>query len=298
MGGVLGRSRLPAASRISNHLFYLMAAIGGVSYIAAIHPIIFPRIWLEEISKDFTKSQVGIRFPFFSTHPSYVFLDLILFIPAFIVFYNGQAENLCEYNFFWGQGLAVLLSALSFPALRLIFWYVLGKKIFAMQARNVWIGIIWWYLIALPLLAVFFDFYIEKNIIPRSNITTVSRETFKGGLDEYPEYLDKIVRLRGVIKQGIAKCGLWGKPDRTDYPYGTIVLDMGEGNGEIIVQAKKNSQVVNLEIEAKRRKEEIFEVFGRLSRLPNPQKKMLCGIGKLSDQPPPGGRALLEIEMP
>ena len=70
----------------------------------------------------------------------------------------------------------------------------------------------------------------------------------------------------------------------------------GTDNGEIMIQAKRPGQVMNLESEFKRGG--IFEAFGRLSKLPNPEKKMLCGITKLSDDPPPGGRALLEIELP
>ncbi len=277
---------------------YSMIGISIFSFIVALYPIVFPSIWLEEISKDFTKSQVGFRYPFFSTHPNYILLDALLFIPALILYWDGQSESLCEFNANWGQGVAALVVTITFPALRLIFWYVLGKQIYAMQARNVWLGIIWWYILALPVITVFSVLYVQKNILPRQNIPIVEAETFKKGLDSHPEFLDKIVRLRGTIKQGIAKCGLWGKKDRTDYPYGTIVLDMGEGNGEIIVQAKKPNQVVNLEVEAESKKGEIFETFGRLSKLPNSEKKMLCAISKLPDDPPPGGRALLEIEMP
>ncbi len=278
--------------------FYSMIVVAVISFIIAIHPIVFPRVWLEEISKEFTGSQVGYRFPFFSTHPSYVLLDILLFIPALILFWNGQTESMCEFNFNWGQGVTAVLMAIVFPALRLIFWYVLGKQIYAMQVRNVWLGIIWWYILAVPIIALFSSIYIKNNIFPRMNIATVEAENFKNGLDAHPEFLDKIVRLRGNIKQGIAKCGLWGKKDRTDFPYATIVLDMGDGNGEIIVQAKKPSHVLNLEAEAESKKGQVYETFGRLSKLPNPEKKMLCGISKLSEDLPPGGRALLEIEMP
>ena len=48
---------------------YSMIGISIFSFIVALYPIVFPSIWLEEISKDFTKSQVGFRYPFFSTHP-------------------------------------------------------------------------------------------------------------------------------------------------------------------------------------------------------------------------------------
>lgn len=279
-------------------VFYFTLAFGVVSFVVALHPIIFPSVWLEEISKEFTGSQIGFRFPFFSTHPSYIFLDALLFIPALILYWNGQTESLCEFNSDWGQGVTALIVSIIFPTLRLIFWYVLGKQIYAMQVRNVWLGIIWWYLLTLPVIVIFSITYVENNIYPRLNIPVVDAQTFKNGLGSHPEFLDKIVRLRGNIKQGIAKCGLWGKKDRTDFPYGTVVLDMGDGNGEIIVQAKKVSHVLNLEAEAESKKGQVFETFGRLSKLPNPEKKMLCGISNLPDDPPLGGRALLEIEIP
>jgi hypothetical protein len=278
--------------------FYLVSAASLGFTLAALHPIIFPGIWLQEISKELTRNQLGHRFPFFSTHPSYILLDALLFIPALILFWNGNTESLCEFNSQWGQGLAALVMAIAFPTLRLIFWFVLGKQIYAMQVKNVWLGIIWWYLLTLPVILFLCYGYVQNNIFTRMSVPVVDAETFKGGFDVHPEFADQVVRVRGIMKQSLAKCGLWGKKDRTDYPYGTVVLDMGDGNGEIMVQAKRPGHVLNLEANAVDKKGRVFETFGRLSRLPNPEKKMLCGISKLDDDPPPGGRALLEIEFP
>lgn len=276
---------------------YLSFAISLGFGFLSVHPIIFPRVWLEEISKELVGSQVGFRFPFFSTHPSYVLLDVQLLIPAFLLYWNGQSESLCEFNRQWGQGLAALIIALTFPTLRLIFWFVLGKQIYAMQVKNVWLGIIWWYIWTLPIIFFFSYTYVQSSILPRRNVPIVDSETFKGGLDAHPEFLDKIVKVRGKLKQGIAKCGLFGKKDRTDYPFGTVVLDMGDDNGEIMVYAKKTTQVLSLEADAQRGG--TFEVFGRIRYMPSfEEKKMLCGISKLPDDPPSGGRALLEVEMP
>ena len=277
-------------------IFYLTLGTSIIFGFLSVHPIVFPRVWMEEISKELTRSQVGFRFPFFSTHPSYILLDALLLVPALLLFWNGQSESLCTFNLQWGQGVGALIIAITFPTLRLIFWFVLGKQIYAMQVKNVWLGIIWWYILTFPIIVFFSYTYVQSSILPRRNVPIVDSETFKGGLSAHPEFLDKIVKVRGKLKQGIAKCGLWGKKDRTDYPSGTVVLDMGEDNGEIMIQAKKPSQVLSLEADAQRGG--TFEAFGRLSKLPNPEKKMLCGIGKLSDDLLPGGRALLEVEMP
>jgi len=55
--------------------------------------------------------------------------------------------------------------------------------------------------------------------------------------------------------------------------------------------------VKKLEIEAANREGMIIESFGRLSKLPNLKKRMICGIGK-ADKKQKGGLGLLEIEMP
>lgn len=264
----------------------------------SISPIIFPRVTIEEIYKELAFSNTGLRFPFFSTHPSYILLDMMLLIPAGVLFWAGQSETLCEFNAIWGQGWAALMIALFFPLMRLLFWFVLGKQIYAMQMRNIYQGIIWGYIIFLP--AVIFASYsfASSNIIPRLNIPRIEPANYLEGIDKHPEATEGLIRLKGVVKRGIAKCGLFGQKDRNDYPYATIILDMGRGNGEIIVQAKTPQDVVNLEIEAKNKLGQWFEAYGRLSKLPNAEKKMICGLEKLSMEPPRGGRALLEIETP
>jgi hypothetical protein len=107
-----------------------------------------------------------------------------------------------------------------------------------------------------------------------------------------------IVRVQGVLVRDVAKCGLFGKdPEKYPFPAGTILLDMGKQNGQIMVKANKPSLVATLEIEAKGRKGLLFEGFGRLSKLPNSNKKLVCGISKV-DSEQKGGLALLELELP
>ncbi len=156
----------------------------------------------------------------------------------------------------------------------------------------------WWYLIALPL-AIFLTYtYMDQQVLPRLRVPVVNEKTFKGGLDKHPEFRGKIVRVQGKLVREIAQCGLFGKdPKEVPYPYGTVLLDMGKRNGQIMVQARRASEVRDLKVEAANRMNRIFEAFGRLSKLPNPDKKMICGIGKAKTSQK-GGLALLEIEMP
>jgi hypothetical protein len=292
----MGSRGCPPRPEFMGAMFYGIIIFAAVLAILSLHPIVMPGVWLQEISRDITRSKIDLRFRFFSTHPSYVLLDALLFIPALLLFWNGGTETMCEFNLEWGQGIAALVIAIAYPTLRLIFWYVLGRQIYAIEGNSVWLAITWWYILTLPVIVVFSSLYVESYIEPRRGLPVVNSETFVGGIDAQPQFRVGIVRIRGTIKQGIAKCGLWGKKDRTDYPFGTVVLDMGPGNGEVIVQVKRPGQVLDLEAESKRQGE--FETFGRLSKLPNPEKKMLCAISNLPDDPPPGGRALLEVEIP
>ncbi len=265
----------------------------------SIQLIIFPRVWLETINRAITFTQSDIRYTFFSTHPKYVLLDALLFIPAIALYWNGVSETMCEFNSAWGKGLTALIIVILFPALRLFCWFVLGRKIYAMEQKDVWMPIAWWYIFSLPVLIFVTYGFVKSDILPRVNTQIVTTESFVGGLAKHPEFEQGIVRVRGILKRPIGKCGLFGKAkDSNDYPFGTVVLDMGKGNGEIIVQAKTPETVKDLAVEAQNKPGQMFEAFGRLSKLPNPDKKMICGIENLSYEPPKGGRALLEIEMP
>lgn len=293
--GVRGCPAKPEALDWSLGLILMVSL--GIGFLS-LHPIVFPQVWHQEIAKEVSFSFTGLRYNFFSTHPSYILLDFLLLIPAFMFFWNGQSETLCEFNFAWGQGWAALFIGLFFPTLRLICWFVLGQKIYAMKVSNVWMGIAWWYIVAVPFIVFISYAYANSYIFPRLRLPVVDAQTFAGGYDKHPEFHGQLVRVRGVLKRGIAKCGLFGSKEKTDYPFGTVLLDMGKGNGEVFVQARKPYAVIVLENEAQNKQGQVFEAFGRLSKLPNPDKKMVCGIEKILDDIPKGGRALLEIETP
>ena len=106
--------------------------------------------------------------------------------------------------------------------------------------------------LTLPVIIFFSYTYITGTILPRSHAPVIETATFKNFDDFKPEYNDQIVKVRGNLKQGIAKCGLWGKKDREDFPYGTVVVELANGKVEIMIQAKKPSQVLDLESESKR----------------------------------------------
>jgi len=276
----------------------VLSLIGLCAFILSVHYIFNPSVWMQKIDKHLAFGPTHISLPFFSTHPLYVALDFLFLIPAIALFQGGRAETMCLLNREWVMGWTILLLACFYPIFRAVCWFVLNRKIEAMTIKTPWLPIIWWYIFAFPLFVFLTYTYMDKQFLPKLRVPVVNEITFKGGLDAHPEFLGKIVRVQGVLVREVAKCGLFGKdPEVTPYPFGTVLLDMGKRNGEIMVQAKKPNLVENLDVESQNKKDRIFEAFGRLSKLPDPKKRMVCGIGK-ADSKQKGGLALLEIEEP
>jgi hypothetical protein len=288
----------PPRPEYNNWYLWLLAALGVGSLIVSLYYIFRPSVWLQTIAKQIALSPTNINLPFFSTHPLYVFIDALFFIPAIALFEGGRGETMCQLNKEWAMGWSLLILAFLLPLIRVLSWYLLNRKIEAMTIRPPWLPIVYWYILMLPLFIFLTYTYMDKRVLPRLRVPVVNEKTFKGGFEKHPEFAGKIVRVQGKLTREIAKCGLFGKdPEKVPYPYGTVLLDMGKRNGQIMVQAKKPSQVETLEIEARNKKGKVFEAFGRLTKLPNPEKRLICGIGK-ADSGQKGGLTLLEIEMP
>ncbi len=288
----------PPRPEYLNWYLWLLMMAGLSFFFISLFYIVFPSVWMQTLNRHIALAPTDINLPFFSTHPLYVFLDVLFIIPAIAFFQSGRAESMCQLNFEWGIGWSLLILAFLFPIFRVICWFGLGRQIKAMKLKKPWMPIIWWYIFALPLFIFLTYTYMDKQVFPRLRVPVVNEKTFKGGLDKHPEFLGKIVRVQGILKREIAKCGLFGKDaTKNPYPFGTVLLDMGKRNGQIMVQAKKPRLVKNLDIEAENKQGQISEAFGRLTKLPDPSKKMICGIGKAKSKQK-GGLTLLEIEMP
>lgn len=288
----------PSRPEFLNWYFAIMVILAVGFFLISIYHILKPSVWMMTVDHHLMMSPLNANLRFFSTHPLFVFLDILFFIPAIALFQGGRSETMCQFNSEWAMGWTVLLLTLFYPLLRLFSWYVLGRKIEATTLNKPWMTLAWFYIFAFPVFIYFTYTYMDTKVLPRLRVPVVNELTFKGGLDANPQFQGKLVRVQGKLVREIAKCGLFGK-DATKFPYpsGTVLLDMGKKNGQIMVQAKKPSQVENLEAESKNKMGQIFEAFGYLSKLPNPEKKLICGIGKADDEQK-GGLVLLEIEMP
>ncbi|MEZ5344780.1 MAG: hypothetical protein R2681_04400 [Pyrinomonadaceae bacterium] len=294
----IGIHGCPPRPEFNNWYLWLNIMFAVPFFVGSLYYILHPSVWLLALNKNLVFSPTDINVPFFSTHPAYIFIDALFFVPAIALFQSGRAETMCEFKSEWAMGWALLVLAFFYPLLRVFSWYILKRKIRAMTLKPPVLPILWGYLIALPLIMFFTYSYMDSHVLPRLRVPVVNELTFKGGLDEHPEFLNKVVRVQGILSRGIAKCGLFGRdPEEVPFPYGTVLLDLGKNNGQIMVQADRAHLVKNLELEAINKKGKIFEAFGRLSKLPNPKKRLICGIGK-ADQEQKGGLALLELEMP
>jgi hypothetical protein len=288
----------PAFAGSSGLFFWIALALGAVSTTIAIFYILFPAIWMQSVDRQLVFGSVDAHLPFFSTQPIYVFLDVVLLIPAIALFQAGRIEAMCQFNFDWAFGAAFLAVAVFYPILRTISWFVLKRRIEVKKIEIPWPTLIMWWILVVPLVSFVTYNYLDSQVFPRVRVPVVNEKTFKGGLEKNPKFMAGIVRVQGILVRDIAKCGLFGKdPLKYPYPAGTILLDLGKRNGQIMVKANSPSLVKMLEVEAGGRKGKLFEAFGRLSKLPNPTKKLVCGIGKASTKQK-GGLALLEIEMP
>ncbi len=288
----------PPRSDYNNWYLWLNVIIAVVLVSIVFYYILRPSVWMLKINKHLAMNPTDLNLPFFSTHPSYVFIDAVFFIPAIAFLQSGRAETLCLLNLQWALGWAIFILAVSIPVMRVVSWYVFKRKIHAMKTSVPREVLIVWWIVAIPLFGFFTYSYMNSEVFPKLRVPVVNQKTFKGGLDENPGFQNQIVRVQGIMVREIAECGLFGKdPNEFPYPSGTIVLDMGEGNGEVIVQAKNSSDVRDLKVEASGRMERVVEAFGVLSRLPNINKKLVCGIGK-TNMNQEGGVSLLEIELP
>lgn len=288
----------PPVGSFFNLYMWLFGIVGVAATLIAFYYIVFPAIWNQRIDRQLMFSSTDTNLRFLSTQPVYVFLDAVFFIPAIALFQAGRAETMCVFNFEWAFGWAFLIMTFIYPVVRAVSWYVLGRRIQARKPDVPWPTLIMWWMAAVPLMIYISFNYLDSKVYPKLRVPVVNERTFAGGLNQHPDFMTGIVRVQGKLVRGIAKCGLFGKdPDEFRYPSATVLLDMGKQNGLIIVKASRPRAVELLEHESRNKLGKVFEAFGRISKLPNPEKKLICGIGKVEAERE-AGLALLEIEIP
>lgn len=298
LAGTVGIRGCPAAGSLGNVYIWVFLAAGIMFAGIAFYYILFPTVWMQKFDRQIMFSSSDVNVPFFSTQPVYVFVDAVLLIPGIALFQSGTSETMCRFSFNRAFGYSFLLLTLLFPLVRGFSWFVARRRIRARKPFVPWGTLVMFWMMAVPFTIYTTFNYLESRVYPRLRVPVVNENTFEGGLPSNPKFMTGIVRVQGTLVREIAKCGLFGRdPEKFPFPAGTVLLDMGKQNGQVMVKANRPYLVRQLEIEAERKMGQVFEAFGRLSRLPNPNKKLVCGIGK-ADSDQKGGLALLEMEMP
>lgn len=295
---IYGARDCPPAAGFVNYFLWVFAIAGVSGTVVGLYYIFFPAIWLQKIDRQLLFSNSDLNVPFYSTRPEYLLIDAVMFIPGFAFVMGGTAENMCRFNFEWAFGWTFLAMASIFPLSRAISWHLLGRKITAKQVTAPWATLIIWLILTVPSAIAGTVYYMKNHVLPRLHAPVVDEQSFAGGLAANQQFTRGIVRVRGKLVRGISKCGISEKRARKKpYPAGTVLLDMGLENGQIMVKADSVEEVAWLETESAVRMDKSFEAYGRLSRLPNLKKKDVCGLDKVKTQQK-GGLALLEAELP
>lgn len=274
--------------------------------------IIWRIFWPKEITSDFRPNiRIGpliisnptiqrVYFPFVTTHPFYVFIDLFVLLTLIPLFVLGQTSPSLAGCGALGSYLTAHIGfflALLFPFLRLFSWYVLRRR----PTSKACIGAVKSVLIFLSIIAplylfgffIFFQGWMREQRLP-----LVDSSSFAGGLIRHPELVDQLVRVHGTSKQ-VARCACTNVKDPNDCNIISSLMDVGDG-GEIVVHTY-GQDATHLYADIMKSSKKSIETVGRLSVLPDPTKKPWaeqdCGWKEFPEVPAQG-RAFLEIEYP
>jgi hypothetical protein len=135
---------------VNKDLSYLISVfvIGALCMFWLIRTMTRPRRNTEE---GFTKTLSSYSFDFLSTHPSYIFIDGILFLWAYALTEFSDNSTFEIWHKYAYYALAILV-----PVLRLFFWYVVGLKFSKEECVRAWKPVMWFWIIAGPfVLAIF-----------------------------------------------------------------------------------------------------------------------------------------------
>ncbi|HWS99795.1 MAG TPA: hypothetical protein VN256_05920 [Pyrinomonadaceae bacterium] len=286
---------------MTNWLWYLL---GFALLVWSVREILRPRIKRDSWVNFKTWTDSGGDYPFCSTHPSYVLVELITVAGTGYFLWAGLTEGV-NVRFF-----AVMFAlALFFPALRLFAWYVLDLRIRdADETAEAWKPAAWlaapaFAVFALIAVLVFVDGVKQKRMI--AELPVVDEQTFGEGRAAFARLADasheekvtRFVRVRArQLSDGPAQC-----KNYENFEWATVLADLGAGGDVLIVGHKGNDDYEALLGKSSGNRGQLIEAVGRLREMP-PRDKILrwkayCGLDQL---PParPAGRWVLELELP
>lgn len=297
----------PPMPRQTGAMLYIALPLGLYLYGWSLHRIFAPRLATEAHRPTLTVGPVIAQnpmlraqaFTFCTTHPSYLLLDLVTLLGAWVLVAVAPDLVGCGKVWEWARGRAALAVALSIPALRLLGWYVLRRRPPEGAEQGAWRPVaIFLGILGAPL--VLGSGPLWKMWSGKRKAPVVSEAAFKGGLAAHEELLGQVVRVRGrCVGEQPVRCRCGG-PQGNDCAQTEVLLDLG-GAGQVLVQALSDPE--DLAGEARGCSGRELETFGRLHRVPEsaPARadsltpRLPCRDYGL---PPGAGRVLVLTELP
>ena len=284
---------------------YVFFAIGLLLYLWLVREILRPRVKRDSWISFKTASSSGGDYNFCSTHPSYVFIDLLAF--GFWWFARwAWSAGLQERVY---QGTILVSLAAVIPALRLLAWYGLRlrPKADEDEVRSSWrpVAVLYGLMFVIVLVAVAVVVPMEihqKHAQERkeANLTVVDSASWRGS-DTFEALRDpdhnidgqigtRVIRLRATQKSSAAmKC----TNNAGQGEFGTVLATLGKYDDILIFSY---GGVSGLAQRASGNEGKPIGALGRRTQMPNriPAWKKYCGLERLSPKP----RWVFEEERP
>jgi hypothetical protein len=291
---------------------YVFFVIGLLIYGWLLATIFRPRVHATRFVPVFRaggvvvwNEQMGANYLFSSTHPSYIFVDILAC--GFWWFVRWLWSQGWEERVF--QGTILIALALVIPAIRLFAWYVLrlrppGDEKIREEVGTSWKPVVWLYvfLVGIGLATAAFVIPAERRdrraqAEKEAKLTVIDAASWQGSLsfgelrdaEKTDRTVTRVIRLRAIQKSpGATSCG--NKPGQPDFA--TVLASLGRE--EVLIFSY--SSWSDLVKRAAGNEGKSIESIGRLSPMPDrpPSWKKICGLEDLPRRP----RWLFEEERP
>jgi hypothetical protein len=281
---------------------YIFIALGALLIVWVLATIFRPGLHATRFVPVFhsgglyvANPDMGADYLFSSTHPSYIFIDLL--VVGFYWFVRLLWASYWTERAY--QGTIMLGLALAIPILRLLAWYVLrlrprGEKI-SEEVRSSWkpVAMVYgFFLLPLSVFGAGVWFYQEhQRKVEDANLTVVAPDTWKGN-ETFNALLDpkenvattRRIRLRAMQKSAAAvTC-----TNDTNGVFAALVATLSTGHDVVIMKYGNATEDVDWLIKlANGNQGRVIETTGRMMQMPRqiPSWKRYCGLEKSNPRP-------------
>jgi len=281
---------------------YIFIALGALLIVWVLATIFRPAVHATRFVPVFHSGGLYVANPemaadylFSSTHPSYIFIDLL--VVGFYWFVRSLWASYWQERAY--QGTIMLGLALAIPVLRLLAWYVLRLRPRGENTRTE-VGSSWkpvamvygFFLLPLSIFGAGVWFYQEhQRKVEDANLTVVEPNTWKGNetfnalLDpKENEAITRRIRLRAIQKSTTAATCT----NDTNGVFAAVLATLAPGHDVVIMNVGGSVEDLESLIKtANGNQGKLIEVTGRLRQMPMqiPSWKRFCGLEKSSPRP-------------